>query len=101
MICKAHDAVCVIESNSNVFIHTAVATPILLVKALTERHDELHNVSIYSLHTEGEAPYAHAKYQNSFIPKPLFVGPNIRENIHSGRGSYIPIFLSEAPAHPY
>lgn len=98
MICKVHDAVSVIESNSNVFIHTAAATPILLVKALTERHAELQNVSIYSLHTEGEASYAHVKYQNSFIPKPMFVGPNIRESIHSGRGSYIPVFLSEAPA---
>jgi acyl-CoA hydrolase len=98
MICKVHDAVSVIESNSNVFIHTAAATPIFLVKALTERHAELQNVSIYSLHTEGEASYAHVKYQNSFIPKPMFVGPNIRESIHSGRGSYIPVFLSEAPA---
>ena len=98
MISKAHDAVRIIESHSNVFIHTAAATPILLVQALTERHADLQNVSIYSLHTEGEAPYAQAKYQNSFTPKPMFVGPNIRENIHAGRGSYIPVFLSEAPA---
>jgi acyl-CoA hydrolase len=28
----------------------------------------------------------------------MFVGPNIRENIQSGRGSYIPVFLSEAPS---
>jgi 4-hydroxybutyrate CoA-transferase len=97
MMTNAVDAVCVIKSNSSIFIHTAAATPMRLVNALSERHHELRNVSIYSLHTEGEAPYSNAEFRESFTPKPMFVGPNIRENIQAGHGSYIPVFLSEAP----
>ncbi len=98
MITNAADAVRVIESNSNIFIHTAAATPSRLVEALSQRHNVLRNVSIYSLHTEGDAPYSRVDFRESFTPKPMFVGPNIRENIQSGRGSYIPVFLSEAPS---
>ncbi len=87
-----------IKSDQNVFIHTAAATPRLLVNALSNRASELRNVSIYSLHTEHPAPYSQAEYSESFVVKPLFVGHNIRENIQSKRGSYIPVFLSEGPA---
>jgi 4-hydroxybutyrate CoA-transferase len=97
MMTNSTDAVRVIESNSSIFIHTAAATPMRLINALSQRHQELRNVSVYSLHTEGDAPYSNIEFRDSFTPKPMFVGPNIRENIQSGRGSYIPVFLSEAP----
>jgi acyl-CoA hydrolase len=97
MTTSADEAVKVIQSNDHVFIHSAAATPAHLVEAMTRRSSELKNVSIYAMHTEGSAPYAQAEMQESFVIKPFFVGQNIRENIQSNRGSYIPIFLSEAP----
>ena len=97
MTTTADEAVKIIQSNDHVFIHSAAATPALLVEAMTRRSSELKNVSIYAMHTEGSAPYAQAEMQESFVIKPFFVGQNIRENIQSNRGSYIPIFLSEAP----
>lgn len=97
MTTTADEAVKVIQSNDHVFIHSAAATPAHLVEAMTRRSSELKNVSIYAMHTEGSAPYAQAEMQESFVIKPFFVGQNIRENIQSNRGSYIPIFLSEAP----
>ena len=97
MTTSADEAVKIIRSNDHVFIHSAAATPAILVDAMSKRHSELKNVSIYAMHTEGSAPYAHADMQESFIVKPFFVGQNIRENIQNNRGSYIPIFLSEAP----
>lgn len=98
MITSATDAADLIKSNDHVFIHSAAAAPQQLIQAMSLRHAELRNVSIYSLHTEGDAPYARAEFSESFVIKPFFVGQNVRENIQSNRGSYIPIFLSEAPA---
>jgi 4-hydroxybutyrate CoA-transferase len=91
-------AVKCIKSNDNVFIHSAAAAPKKLIFAMTKRFKELKNVSIYSLHTEGSAPYAAKEMENSFRVKPFFIGENIRENIQAKRGSYIPVSLSEAPA---
>ena len=98
MITTPEEAVKCIKSNNRVFIHSAVAVPVKLIQAMTDRYSELKNVRIYSMHTEGEAPYADIKMEGSFIVNPFFIGQNIRENIQSGRGSYIPIFLSEAPS---
>ncbi len=92
------DAVKCVKSNDHVFIHSAAATPLKLVEALSKRHTELKNVSIYSIHTEGDAPYASKEMADSFIVKAFFVGQNTRENIQAGRGSYIPVFLSEVPS---
>jgi acyl-CoA hydrolase len=98
MMTTPEEAVKCINSNNRVFIHSAVAVPLKLVQAMTDRHNELKDVRIYSMHTEGEAPYAEKELEGSFIVNPFFIGQNIRENIQSGRGSYIPIFLSEAPS---
>ena len=98
MITTKEEAVRVIKSNDHVFIHSAAAVPQILVRAMTARHAELSNVSIYSIHTEGDAPYAAEGMQQAFNVKPFFVGANVRENIQANRGSYIPVFLSEVPA---
>lgn len=98
MITSAEEAVKCIQSNNHVFLHSAAAVPSALVNAMTERHTELKNVSIYAIHTEGDAPYAKAEMSDSFTIKSFFVGQNIRKNIQSNQGSYIPIFLSEVPS---
>lgn len=98
MITTPAEAVKCIRSNDHVFIHSAAAAPQSLVKAMSDRYQELQNVSIYSIHTEGKAPYAKLGMENSFHIKPFFVGQNIRENIQANRGSYIPVFLSEVPS---
>jgi len=94
----ANEAVQGIKSGDNVFIHSAAATPQSLVQAMTDRADELSDVSLYQIHTEGNAPYANEKYEDSFTIKAFFVGSNTRKAIQRGRGSYIPIFLSEVPS---
>ena len=96
MITSAQEAVKQIKNNHNVFIHSAAAAPQELVKAMSARHEELRNVSIYQIHTEGVAPYAALDLQDSFTVKTMFVGANLRDSVQKGNGSYIPIFLSEA-----
>jgi acyl-CoA hydrolase len=97
MITSAKEALKVIKSDDHVFIHSAAATPQLLVNELSKRSGELRNVSIYSMHTEGNAPYASPECADAFKIKTFFIGDNIREAVQEGRGSYIPVFLSEVP----
>lgn len=91
------EAVSIINSNDNVFIHTGAAIPQALVKALSDRKNELRNVNIFQLHTEADAPYADPSCAGAFRINAFFVGKSTRDAIQSDRGSYIPIFLSEIP----
>ncbi len=91
------EAVSGIRSGDTVFVHTAVAAPPRLVRALSNRKDELRNVRVVHLHTEGEAGYAQPDAAEAFEVVSLFIGANVRKAINEGRGSYIPVFLSEAP----
>lgn len=93
----AENAVKLIKSNDRVFIHTAAAAPPTLIQAMTNRNEELKNVELVSIHTEGPVPYADEKYQDSFTINCFFVGHNIRKYVQKGRAHYIPIFLSEIP----
>lgn len=86
-----------VKSGDNIFIHTAGATPQALIQGLVERADELKNVTIYQMHTEGPAPYADEKYEKSFKVVAMFIGSNIRKAINEGRGDFIPSFFSEVP----
>ena len=94
---SAEEAVKIVKSNQRVYLQAAAAAPQVLIRALSERHDELKNVEICQLHTEGEAPYANPEYRDSFHVNSFFVGKNIRHTLQAGNGSYTPVFLSELP----
>jgi len=91
------EAIKLIKSGDAVFIHTAAATPKLLVSAMTERSHELKQVKLYSIHTEWEAPYTLPQHMNAFEINAFFVGSNIRKAVNNGHANYIPMFLSEIP----
>ncbi|HBX66646.1 MAG: 4-hydroxybutyrate CoA-transferase [Balneola sp.] len=94
---SAAEAVKVIKSGDRVFVHGVSATPVQLIQAMTDRHEELKEVEVIHLHTEGPAPYADPEYKDSFFVNALFVGANVRKAINEGRGDYVPVFLSEVP----
>jgi len=94
---SAEEAVQVIKSNSRVYIQAAAAAPQSLIQAMTARHEELRNVMVCHLHTEGDAPYANPALKDSFHVNSFFIGKNVRHTLKSGNGSYTPIFLSELP----
>lgn len=99
MYSSAKDALSAyLKSDSNVFIHTAAAAPEYLIETMVEQSDGLRNINLYHLHTEGKASYTKPEYKDRFHTNALFVGSNVRKAIKEGRGSYIPVFLSEAPA---
>jgi acyl-CoA hydrolase len=94
---SAEEAVAVIRTGDKIFIHSAAAAPQVLVQALVARADELREVEIYQLHTEGSAPYAEPQFEHSFHVKSLFTGANVRQAIQDGRADFVPIFLSDIP----
>jgi acyl-CoA hydrolase len=95
---SADEAVASVGSGMRVYIHSAAATPHLLVEALTRRAADVRGVRITHIHSEGAAPYLAPELSESFRHEALFVGPNAREAVNIGRADYIPVFLSEIPA---
>jgi acyl-CoA hydrolase len=94
---SAEEALKVINPGDRVFVHGGAATPHHLLKKLAERSSELWNVEIVSISLQGDAAISDKKYKDSFRINSLFVSQNIREAVNSGRGDYVPIFLSEIP----
>lgn len=93
----AEEALKVVKSNDKIYLQAAAAAPQVLIRALANRHEELRNVEICQLHTEGEAPYANPELRDSFHVNSFFIGKNVRHTIAAGNGSYTPVFLSELP----
>ena len=93
----AEEAVKIIKSNDRVYVQAAAAAPQLLVKAMSDRHEELRNVEVCHLHVEGKAPYANPELKDSFHVNSFFIGKNVRHTLKAGNGSYTPVFLSELP----
>ncbi|HLJ67112.1 MAG TPA: acetyl-CoA hydrolase/transferase C-terminal domain-containing protein [Chloroflexota bacterium] len=93
----AQEAVAGIQSGQRVYVHGASAFPQSLITALVARGEELYDVEIVHLHTNGAAPYVDERYRGHFHHRALFVGPNTREAVDSGRATYVPIFLSDVP----
>ena len=97
MIATPYQAAAKIKPGQRVFIGTACAEPVLLVKALTERARELADVEIIQLLTKGDAPYASRSLADCFSVNSFFIGANIREHIQQGLGNYTPTLLSDIP----
>lgn len=96
-VVTAQQALDVMKSHDNVYIHSVAAAPRKLVEAMTEKGKFLTDVNVYHLHTEGQAPYTAEEYKDNFKVHSLFVGANVRKAVQAGRASYIPVFLSEMP----
>lgn len=94
---SADEAVSVIKSGDHVHLSSVASAPKILIEAMCRRGDagELHDVHIHHLHTEGDAPYADAKYDGVFFHQGFFIGANVRKGVQAGYADYIPVFLSE------
>jgi 4-hydroxybutyrate CoA-transferase len=92
------DAMGLIRSGQNLFIQTGAAAPQELIRGLMEKANELDNMTIYQMHTEGIAPYGDPEWENVFKVNCFFIGANLRKSVQEGRAEYIPLFLSEIPS---
>jgi 4-hydroxybutyrate CoA-transferase len=96
-IVTAEEAVAGIRSGDQVFVHGGAATPSVILGTLAARADELRDVGVVHLHTEGPAPHLAPEVAESFRHRALFIGGNAREAVNAGRADYVPIFLSDIP----
>jgi acyl-CoA hydrolase len=94
---SGEEAIKAIRSNMRVFVHGSAATPHYLIEKMAERAEELRRVEIISVSTMGKALFAEPVYKDSFFTNSLFVSQNVRDAVNSGRGDYVPVFLSEIP----
>lgn len=96
---SAKEALCVLNSGDQVVIHGAAATPLELVRAMTDIGKEycLKNINIFHMHTEGPATYTDPEYEGIFRSCSFFMAGNVRKAINEGRADCMPIFLHEIP----
>jgi 4-hydroxybutyrate CoA-transferase len=97
-IVDAAEAVAGIQSGQQIYVHSAAATPSVLLDALVARAAELHDVKVVHFHTEGPGPHLRPEMAGHFYHRALFIGPNARAAVNEGRAEYIPAFLSDAPS---
>lgn len=94
---SVEDAVKIIKSGDNVFVHANCSYPKTVMDALCRRYSELKNVKIIHLMSFLEAPYSCPEMENHFHHCSLFTGANTRKAVNEGRADFIPVFLSEIP----
>ena len=94
-IVTAAEAVSHVKSGDRVFFQGAAMTPKVLIEALTDRYNEITDVELFQIHTEGRARYTEEPYKDSFRTNSCFASGNVRDAINTSYGAYIPIFLSE------
>ena len=97
MYCSAQEALSLIKSNDRVYIQGSACSPNYLIGELAKKAHELENVEVVCMNVQGEVEIVKPEYEKSFFINALFVSAPIRENINSGRGSFVPIFLGDIP----
>jgi acyl-CoA hydrolase len=94
---SAKEALSIIESNTRVFIHGSVCTPVYLLNELTKESDRLQSVEMVSITLKGDLEIMKPAYGNSFHMNSLFVSEPIRSAVAEGRADFVPVFLSDIP----
>ncbi|XP_033208942.1 4-hydroxybutyrate coenzyme A transferase-like [Belonocnema kinseyi] len=86
-------------SDQKVYVQGAAATPLELLRGLTQvgKGSDVRNVKLYHMHLEGEAIFAKPENAKHFKSISLFIGGNVRPAVNDGRADCIPIFLHEIP----
>jgi 4-hydroxybutyrate CoA-transferase len=97
-IVSPEEAVAGVRSRDAVYLQCAAATPEVLLAALVARAEELEDVSMVHLHTEGPGPHLAPGMAPHFRHRALFIGPNARKAVNEGRADFVPVFLSDVPA---
>ncbi|CAH2006398.1 unnamed protein product [Acanthoscelides obtectus] len=98
-VASAEEAFQDLKSGDTVFAQGAAATPIEMLKGMTEvgKKKKLKDVRVCHMHTEGPAPYCAPECDGIFRSFSFFMGGNVRKAVAEGRGDALPIFLSEIP----
>ncbi|HNA01361.1 MAG TPA: acetyl-CoA hydrolase/transferase C-terminal domain-containing protein [Ferruginibacter sp.] len=91
------EALSIIQSDTRVFIHGSVCTPVFLLHELAREKDRLRNVELVAITLKGDIELDKPEYAGSFHINSLFVSGPIRNAVAEGRADFIPVFLSDIP----
>ncbi len=94
-VTTAEEAVQVIKSGDNVWVHCGCANPTVLVKAMVARAEELRDVTVHHILTIGPADYVAPEYQGHFRHNAFFIGHNARSAVNEGFADTTLIYLHE------
>uniref|UniRef100_T1GH60 Uncharacterized protein n=1 Tax=Megaselia scalaris TaxID=36166 RepID=T1GH60_MEGSC len=99
IVATAEEAVSVIKSCDTVFCSGAAATPLVLIEAMVKhaKKNDLNGISVFHMHTEGEALYTKDEYKKHFRSGSLFMGGNVRKSVAAGESDNYSIFLQDIP----
>lgn len=87
------EAVRVISSGDNIYVHANCSYPKTLIDALCNKHSELYNVKIIHLMSFLDAPYVSPEMEGHFRLCSLFTGANVRRAVNEGRADFIQFFF--------
>jgi 4-hydroxybutyrate CoA-transferase len=98
-ITTPENAVSLIQSGEQIYVHCAAAAPSVLLDALVARAsaEDLTDISMVHLHIEGPGPHLAPEMARHFRHRALFVGPNARKAVEEDRADFVPVFLSDVP----
>jgi acyl-CoA hydrolase len=94
---SAAEALKIVKSDDKIYLQAAAAAPNLLIRASTNRCEDLRNIEICQLYTESDAPYSNPVLAESFHVNSFFIGKNVRHTLKASNGSDTLVFLSEVP----
>ncbi|XP_020283620.1 uncharacterized protein LOC109854685 [Pseudomyrmex gracilis] len=88
-----------LDSDQVVYVQGAAATPVELLRAMTDYgvRCDVRNVRLCHMHLEGPAPFAKPENAKHFRSISFFIGGNVRPAVNAGTADCIPIFLHEIP----
>ena len=93
----AEEAVKIVASGNRVYLGAGCAVPQDLMAALVSRADELQDVEIVHILTNGPADYVAPAMAGHFRCNAMFIGPNMRAAVNEGRADYVPVHLHQVP----
>jgi acetyl-CoA hydrolase len=93
----AEEALRFVRSGHRVYLGGGCGEPVELAQALASRKGDLRNVEIVHVLTAGHAAYTEPGAEEAFRVNSLFIGPNVRSAVQSGRADFTPVLLNEIP----
>ena len=96
-VSDAAAAMAQIKSGDRVFVTGNCSVPKILLSALVDRAEELHDVEIIQVLAIGDAPYADPSMEGHLRVNTLFISDNVRQAVNEGRADFTPMMLSEIP----
>ena len=94
---SAAEAMGTVRSRQRVYVQGGCAVPRALIDALVARYQELEDVEIVHLHTEGERRTRGRRWRATSATTRCSSARNVREAVNAGRADFTPVFLSEVP----